>query len=416
MSSEIRGDSSDDILLLNNMANISLSNYRLPYTINVNNTFWIKNGIFTSNDLRQSRDEEIIGFIIAGIILDDKIFYLGNNLNKFYGYTRNPLATEVPIEMTQLQNGIDRIGIENVRNRFYCVMSCIKDILSYAQESFRKIVGADNSISDISLQFQIVFMAIHRLIVKEGRNVYDVNQITCKLKANGKALVSGDLRSANRISASVDMIYGLIENAFQNGEKEDPAVDDWSMKCVNILNKSRTEQVLYDFKIGFVEYNESKFNPKTLEKVLKTLTAINNVGPRKTGYVLVGIGDSEDDAKKYCQLYGGAYILEGDFPIVGIEHDAKALKLNIDRYCHNIKEYIKNSQAIPEAYRKHLLINMRTPMLYGKQLIIFKTCYTEPVPYNNVYYIREFTDVVELDPSQYPQLFTDYYSSSGLKK
>lgn len=416
LSSEIRGDSSDDILLLNNMANISLSNYRLPYTINVNNTFWIKNGIFTSNDLRQSRDEEIIGFIIAGIILDDKIFYLGNNLNKFYGYTRNPLATEVPIEMTQLQNGIDRIGIENVRNRFYCVMSCIKDILSYAQEAFRKIVGADNSISDISLQFQIVFMAIHRLIVKEGRNVYDVNQITCKLKANGKALVSGDLRSANRISASVDMIYGLIENAFQNGEKEDPAVDDWSMKCVNILNKSRTEQVLYDFKIGFVEYNESKFNPKTLEKVLKTLTAINNVGPRKTGYVLVGIGDSEDDAKKYCQLYGGAYILEGDFPIVGIEHDAKALKLNIDRYCHNIKEYIKNSQAIPEAYRKHLLINMRTPMLYGKQLIIFKTCYTEPVPYNNVYYIREFTDVVELDPSQYPQLFTDYYSSSGLKK
>lgn len=416
LSSEIRGDSSDDILLLNNMANISLSNYRLPYTINVNNTFWIKNGIFTSNDLRQSRDEEIIGFIIAGIILDDKIFYLGNNLNKFYGYTRNPLATEVPIEMTQLQNGIDRIGIENVRNRFYCVMSCIKDILSYAQESFRKIVGADNSISDISLQFQIVFMAIHRLSVKEGRNVYDVNQITCKLKANGKALVSGDLRSANRISASVDMIYGLIENAFQNGEKEDPAVDDWSMKCVNILNKSRTEQVLYDFKIGFVEYNESKFNPKTLEKVLKTLTAINNVGPRKTGYVLVGIGDSEDDAKKYCQLYGGAYILEGDFPIVGIEHDAKALKLNIDRYCHNIKEYIKNSQAIPEAYRKHLLINMRTPMLYGKQLIIFKTCYTEPVPYNNVYYIREFTDVVELDPSQYPQLFTDYYSSSGLKK
>lgn len=416
LSSEIRGDSSDDILLLNNMANISLSNYRLPYTINVNNTFWIKNGIFTSNDLRQSRDEEIIGFIIAGIILDDKIFYLGNNLNKFYGYTRNPLATEVPIEMTQLQNGIDRIGIENVRNRFYCVMSCIKDILSYAQESFRKIVGADNSISDISLQFQIVFMAIHRLIVKEGRNVYDVNQITCKLKANGKALVSGDLRSANRISASVDMIYGLIENAFQNGEKEDPAVDDWSMKCVNILNKSRTEQVLYDFKIGFVEYNESKFNPKTLEKVLKTLTAINNVGPRKTGYVLVGIGDSEDDAKKYCQLYGGAYILEGDFHIVGIEHDAKALKLNIDRYCHNIKEYIKNSQAIPEAYRKHLLINMRTPMLYGKQLIIFKTCYTEPVPYNNVYYIREFTDVVELDPSQYPQLFTDYYSSSGLKK
>ena len=351
LSSEIRGDSSDDILLLNSMSNISLSNYRLPYTINVSNTFWIKNGIFTANDLRQSRDEEIIGFIIAGIILDGKIFYLGNNLNKFYGYTRNPLATEVPIEMTQLQNGIDRIGMENVKNRFYCVMSCIKDILSYSNESFRRIIGADNSISDISLQFQIVFTAIYRLIVKDGRNIYDVNQIICKLKGNCGTLVSGDLRSPNRISAAIDMIYGLIQEAFQNGEKEDPAIDDWSMKCVNILNKSRTEQVLYDFKIGFVEYNESKFNSKTIEKVLKTLTAINNVGPGKIGYVLVGIGDSEEDAKKYCQLYGGEYKMEGDFPIVGIEHDAKALKLSIDRYSHNIKEYIKNSRIFLSAAR-----------------------------------------------------------------
>lgn len=415
LSSEIRGDSSDDILLLNSMSNISLSNYRLPYTINVSNTFWIKNGIFTANDLRQSRDEEIIGFIIAGIILDGKIFYLGNNLNKFYGYTRNPLATEVPIEMTQLQNGIDRIGMENVKNRFYCVMSCIKDILSYSNESFRRIIGADNSISDISLQFQIVFTAIYRLIVKDGRNIYDVNQIICKLKGNCGTLVSGDLRSPNRISAAIDMIYGLIQEAFQNGEKEDPAIDDWSMKCVNILNKSRTEQVLYDFKIGFVEYNESKFNSKTIEKVLKTLTAINNVGPGKIGYVLVGIGDSEEDAKKYCQLYGGEYKMEGDFPIVGIEHDAKALKLSIDRYSHNIKEYIKNSKTISEAYKRHLLTNIKMPMLYEKQLIIFKTCYKEPVPYDNEYYTREFTDVIKLEPSQYPQLFSGYYGSANSK-
>lgn len=415
LSSEIRGDASDDILLLNNMSNISLSNYRLPYTINVKNIFWIKNGIFTENDLRQSRDEEIIGFLVASIILDNNIFYSGNNLNKFYGYTRNPLDTKVPVEMTQLQNGIDRIGIDNVAKSFYCVMSCIKDVLSHAKESFRKIIGADTSISDISLQFQIVFMAVHRLLIKEEKSIYDVNQIVYKLKGNSKALVSGELRVAYRINASVDMIYGLIETAFQNGGKEDPAVDNWSMKCVNILNKSRTEQVLYDFKIGFVEYNETKFNPKTVEKVLKTLTAINNVGPKKTGYVLVGVGDSEEDAKKYCELYGGEYTLEGDFPIVGIEHDAKALGLSIDRYSHNIKEYIKNSQTISEAYKKHLLTNMKTPMLYGKQLIIFKTCYTEPVPYDNIYYTREFTDVIKLEPSQYPQLFSDYYSDPALK-
>lgn len=409
LSSEIRGDSSEDILLLNNMSKISLSNYRLKYTINVNDTFWIKNEIFPINDLRQSRDEEIIGFIIAGIILNDKIFYTGNILNKFYGYTRNPLSTEVPIEMTQLQNGIDRIGIDNIKNRFYHVMSCIKDILAYANTSFRKIIGANSSISDISLQFHIVFMAIYRLMIKENRNEYDVKYIVDKLRGNCRSLVSGDLRIDERINAAVDMIYGLIESGFQNGETEDPAIDDWSMKCVNLLNRSRTEQVLYDFKIGLVEYSETRFTGDIVEKVLKTLTAINNVGPGKTGYVLIGIGDTENDAKKYVDLYGGSYIMEGDFSIVGIEHDAYALKLSMDRYTHNIKEYIKNCKSIPSEYKSHLLANMKTPLLYNRQLLIFRTCYTEPVPYNNEYYTREFTDVIKVSSSQYPQLFNRYY-------
>lgn len=410
ISSEIRGDSSDDILLLNDMSNISLSNYRLPYTISLNDTFWMKNEMFPANDLRQSRDEEVIGFILASIILDEKIFFLGNQLNKFYGYTRNPLSVEIPIEMTKLQSGIDRIGAEKVKNRFYSVMSCMKDMISCSKQSFRRILGAEKSISDITLQFQIIFMAMYRLIVKEGKSIYNAEMIFKKLNGNCGNLVSGDLRNDKSITAATDMIYGLIESAFENGEDEDPAVDDWSMKCANIINRSRTEQTLYDFKIGFVEYNDTEFNEGTLEKVIKTLTAINNVGPNKVGYVLVGVADNEEAAKKYKKLYGEDYVLEGAFPIIGVEHDAKALKLSLDRYTHNIKEYIKKCKSISEKYREHLLKNMKTPLLYGKQLIIFKTNYSEPVAYNNEYYMREFTDVVKLEPSKYPQLFSEYYS------
>ena len=85
LSSEMRGDYSEDTLLLNDMSNISLSNYRLKYAINVNDVFWVKNGIINANDLRQSRDEEIVGFLLAGIILNGeelKIYSTGNFLNK----------------------------------------------------------------------------------------------------------------------------------------------------------------------------------------------------------------------------------------------------------------------------------------------------------------------------------------------
>ncbi len=409
ISSEIRGDSSDDILLLNNMANISLSNYRLPYTINVNDIFWIKNEIFPTNDLRQSRDEEVIGFILANIILGGKIFYQGSQLNKFYGYTRNPLSVDTPIEMTKLQNGIDRVGMENIKNQFYSVMSCIKDVIAYSHKSFRKIINADKSISDITLQFQIIFMAIYRLIVKKGKNIYSSKIIFEKINGNCNTLISSDLRNDKSILAAIDMVYGLIESAFENGKGEDPAIDDWSMKCINIINRSRTEQILYDFKIGFIEYKCTEFNKNTLEKVLKTLTAINNVGPKKTGYVLIGVGDKEEDAKKYAELYDIDYILEGSFPVIGVDNDAKILNLSLDQYTHRIKEYIKNCKSIPDDYRTHLIKNMRAPLLYGKQLIIFKTCYSQPVTYKNEYYTREFTDVVKIDPPKYPQLFNEYY-------
>lgn len=85
LSSEMRGDYSEDTLLLNDMSNISLSNYRLKYAINVNDVFWVKNGIINANELRQSRDEEIVGFLLAGIILNGeelKIYSTGNFLNK----------------------------------------------------------------------------------------------------------------------------------------------------------------------------------------------------------------------------------------------------------------------------------------------------------------------------------------------
>lgn len=42
LSAEIRGDISDDVLLLKNMSNISISNYRLPYSIFVDSIFWVK--------------------------------------------------------------------------------------------------------------------------------------------------------------------------------------------------------------------------------------------------------------------------------------------------------------------------------------------------------------------------------------
>ena len=312
--------------------------------------------------------------------------------------------------MTSLQNAIDRIGIDNIKNRFHIVMSCIKDVLTFSKSSFRNIIKADKSISDLSIQFQIVFMAIYRLMILEKKTDYNIKELSEKLKLNGNYLNDTDIRNNKKLNTKIDIIYGLIQEAFNSKEIEDPGIDNWSMTCVNILNKSRTEQTLYDFKIGFVDYKTNKMNESVIEKILKTLSAINNIGPNKVGYILIGIADNEKVAKKYSNFYKIDYVMEGDFPIVGVEHDAQALGLSLDRYTHNIKEYIKKSNSIPTDYITHILTNMKTPILYNKQLIIFKTNFNEPVTYKDKFYIREFTDVTEVPIQNYSSLVKKYYN------
>lgn len=83
ISISIRRDSSpSDILLLSQMEEISLSNHDLPYGINLENTFWVQNGIITTRNMRISRDEELVAYILLYILLGKKISPTANNLLK----------------------------------------------------------------------------------------------------------------------------------------------------------------------------------------------------------------------------------------------------------------------------------------------------------------------------------------------
>lgn len=409
LSSEIRGDVSEDILQLRDMSNISLSNYRLRYAICVDDIFWVKNGIINTAEIRQSRDEEALAYLIANMILpkENQVLLNAQSLNRLYGYSPNPLSREVPLEMTQLNNAIDRIGTDEVKRQFRRVMSCIHEILDISGKTFRQLTNAPKTTSDLIIPFEIVFMAIHNLLItKQSRCV---NQALVAKKLDGNCFHILKV-APERKQEAIDTIVGLIQDAFSHRAGEDPAIDSWAQELSNILNKSRTEQVLYDFKIGFVPYGKDSISQEMIEKVLKTLTSINNSGPNKTGYVIVGVADKEEDAIKYQEKYGINYSLINDIPLCGIEHDAIAIGQDIDRYTHSIKESIKKCAGVSEEYKMHILTEMKTALAYNKHTFVFKTCYNKPVTFQDDFYIREFTDVVRLEKDQIANMFSNYYA------
>ena len=218
-----------------------------------------------------------------------------------------------------------------------------------------------------------------------------------------------DMRLVQKMNNKMLFIKGKICGAFAKSTIEDPAVDDWTMQCSNIIMKSRTEQNLYDFKIGVVTFGAKKINNDCIEKIVKTLTSINNIGPQKVGYVIVGIADKEDDAIRYKKTYGGEYHQVDDTYVVGVDLEAQYIGQTLDRYTHSIKEYIRHHSKISEEYKTHILQNMFTPLFYGHQLIVFKTCYNEPVMYSDKLYERLFSDVHEVPPAQYAAIYKRFF-------
>lgn len=129
LSTEIRRDSSPgDILSLSKMKEISLSNQKLPYGINLFDVFWVKQEIIPIYNMRLSRDEEVIAYILVYIILGRSVNPSKSNLDNFYKF--NPRDTESEKLSALIENEATKIGEDSIKIRFRKVFSEIELLLN----------------------------------------------------------------------------------------------------------------------------------------------------------------------------------------------------------------------------------------------------------------------------------------------
>lgn len=96
----VRKDSSQsNVLTLKQMKNISIGDDKLKYGINISNIVWVSNGIISKNEIRKSRDEELIAHLV-GYILDPNAQTTASYLDEMYDVKSNIykiLVTEKPL-------------------------------------------------------------------------------------------------------------------------------------------------------------------------------------------------------------------------------------------------------------------------------------------------------------------------------
>ncbi|MEQ8382328.1 MAG: DUF262 domain-containing protein [Coleofasciculus sp. A1-SPW-01] len=404
ISSEIRTDTSDsDILLLNNMKIISITNREIEYGIKVDDIFWVKNNVLRKEMIRESKDEEIVADIVAYIALGETPKSSSEVLDEYYGLSKGSKREEIETALR----------IENpaiIREKFVKVYNEVRIVLDESGQKFSELIS-EQKLQSVPRYFQVVFLSFYELMFVEKMEIADYRGLIDCLTNIGQNIQitrGGNWSSANK-TTNIRAVKGIIRDCFKPRERIDPAIDNWLTEFETLLVQSKTEQTLYDFKQGFTKLDgRGEFDQENFDKIIKTLTAMANYSPNATGHVCVGVADNDNDAKRVKSIYGIQWREYKGFKIVGIEHEAARLQGSVDKFFRWLVQKVQ-SQPIEKHVKDNIGRNIKLVNYDGKDVVLFSLkAGKDPTAYNEKYYQRIGANVEEIEFPQYKYLFNRF--------
>lgn len=405
IAAKVRGDvSASDELPLNEMKKISITNRDLPYGIDVDEVFWIKQGVLTKEQVRESRDEEIIADVLAFMLLQPKPPSRSEILDDFFGYSEGEGSQQ---RHEQIELATQKITTEVVTADFQRVLDQLKITLNRAGRTLGQLLLGEQP-PRAPRYFQVIFLALHKLIVVENQEVIDQDQLIKLLDGSGTKIQvpeGGRWGAEDRINL-VNGAAGMYGAAFGPAQSYDPAQVRWITQMENIMTQSYTEQAAYDFKQGFLRLDGNHtFDDESFNKILKTLAGIANIRKGVRGYVLVGVADTNADAQRVTKLYGVDAKPFERFFITGVEHEAKALGRSLDDLFMELTTRIKCS-ALSEPLRDYVARNVKSVRYYDKTVFVFEAhAQDEPSNFDGLFFVRHGNKLTEIPTTQYGELY-----------
>lgn len=343
LSAEIRGDVSRERLLLSEMPEISIETPKNPhgYGLKAEEIFWCRQGVLRTNHLRDSDDEEIVADICATILFDEPVEASGDFKDRLY--------TEGSEEYKNVNLRLAAYGRDKLSAEIKKVFSVVREAIEASSEArfhFRDTVYPKPTSNPQKQAFYATFMAFFDLIMREGQlpsSPADImaalNNMSDRINVGQKHIKTEDRRQNIRV------VKGLIADFFA---KTDVPILGHGPGLVfdfeNSIRRSRTETSRYEFKQGILRLDENRaVDDELLNRMVETMSGIANCGPEGDGFLYLGIADKEKDAERVRALDGVEPLSFEHVQIVGVEREAAALDLSMDRYLRIIEDKIANS-------------------------------------------------------------------------
>ncbi|ENK2313137.1 TPA: GmrSD restriction endonuclease domain-containing protein [Vibrio alginolyticus] len=361
---KLRGDSTDEILDLTRMPQVSidLPLTRHGYGVSAEEVFWVRQGILRSTDLRDSMDEQCVADIAACII--------GGSLIKRSKQALDEIYTLDSDDYANMENCLSLYGRDKFEDEFeYCIEEI--DAVSGA-EKLRNTIFETKSTNPFPALFAALMIAFHEILIVGKRKISNYEGIKNDLSNAAKRIETGrGGASPEERRRNINAIKGIIEPHTVPVQSLSHVYGHHTTIDINeILRRSEIELANYELKQGLLTLSPKgrKEDKKSVAKIINTICAIANNG-KKTGKIIIGVADSQSDADTIAKADNISPRLVGKKFVVGIQREAKLLNKSIEDYVAIWKARINDSE-LSDSLKKDVLSNIDYHDYYGMGLII----------------------------------------------
>ena len=323
LSSELRGDTSKESLLLSEMPSISIESQRSTqrYGLIANDIFWCKQGIIRTKSLISSEDEEIVADLVASVLLKVPLAISREALDELYNSASDIYKT--------IESALAIYTPERLKTDITRAFSVLRELItghSTAPNFLRDLMRPGKN--PIKTPFYSLFMAFFELIVRQQLTPNDAKGIFAALEKSGERLVySAHYAKAEDREKNVQVITALINKYFV--KQEPPIIThgaSLALDLENSLRRSKTETANYEMKQGILDLGEKRaIDTALLNRINQTICAIANLGPNSRGFLTIGVADKKADAERIKRLDSVTHAEIADRYVVGIDREAKSL-------------------------------------------------------------------------------------------
>lgn len=368
LSSELRGDASAETINLADMPMVSVDapSLKLGYGVHAEQTFWCKQGIIRTKELRDSLDEQIVADLTASVLIDEPFAVSRERLDDAYN-----IETSLHEDLTNRLSVYPAELLNRELKSTFSVLSETIEKVDTSQHAFRRVVNPAAGGNPVRTPFYAVFMAFFRLIIREHKEPTDPQAILAALSdlAGRLAAARHHVSSSDR-RRNIDLTMGLIQQHFAH--REPPLLSHGpglALDFENSLRRSKIETPRYEFKQGLYDLSPSRTkNASLLPRLAEIACSIANLAPRTDGYIYLGVADKREDADRVKVLDNVVPVEVGHTFVVGVDREALLFCQSIDEYVRTVVADLRRTQ-LSEPLKTGLLGAVDTIQYRGLSVI-----------------------------------------------